>query len=167
MERNNAISEMNVIDTLLTIIDIIWHLKIVSVGECVFGIILLFTLFIFSDYVTEKFWRLKQLIVPIVLRRSDYLHLAPNHSYIAVDDFRSPMQLANYLKTTSDNETQYLKYFEWTRIYRRKNRSNNPYCQLCEHLHNRTVVTKSYDMNQWWKVDGNCQMGYAHQFLNN
>lgn len=41
-----------------------------------------------EDYVTEKFFRIKQLIVPIVLRQKDYLHIAPNGSYIAVDQFR-------------------------------------------------------------------------------
>ncbi|KAH7709544.1 fucosyl transferase, partial [Aphelenchoides avenae] len=40
-----------------------------------------------EDYVTEKFFRIKQLIVPIVLRQEDYLHIAPKGSFIAVDQF--------------------------------------------------------------------------------
>ncbi|KAH7694547.1 fucosyl transferase, partial [Aphelenchoides avenae] len=40
-----------------------------------------------EDYVTEKFFRIKQLIVPIVLRQQDYLHIAPKGSFIAVDQF--------------------------------------------------------------------------------
>ncbi|KAH7678303.1 Fucosyl transferase family protein, partial [Aphelenchoides avenae] len=40
-----------------------------------------------EDYVTEKFFRIKQLIVPIVLRQKDYLHIAPKGSFIAADQF--------------------------------------------------------------------------------
>ncbi|KAH7695799.1 fucosyl transferase, partial [Aphelenchoides avenae] len=40
-----------------------------------------------EDYVTEKFFRIKQLIVPIVLRQKDYLHIAPTGSFIAADQF--------------------------------------------------------------------------------
>ncbi|KAI6174435.1 Glyco-tran-10-N domain-containing protein [Aphelenchoides besseyi] len=40
-----------------------------------------------KNYVTEKFFRIKQLIVPVVLRRSDYRHLLPDDAFISVDDF--------------------------------------------------------------------------------
>jgi hypothetical protein len=40
-----------------------------------------------DNYVTEKFFRMKQLIVPVVLRKSDYVNIVPDHSYIAVDEF--------------------------------------------------------------------------------
>lgn len=62
------------------------------------------------DYVTEKFFKsISRLMVPIVLKKSIYDGYLPAGSYIAVDDFRSPRELANYLKHLKDNATAYLR----------------------------------------------------------
>lgn len=59
------------------------------------------------DYVTEKFWRMKHLIVPIVLQRSIAAPHAPAGSFIAADDFDGPDTLAQYLKELMNNRTRY------------------------------------------------------------
>ncbi|KAL1245092.1 fucosyltransferase [Trichinella spiralis] len=49
-------------------------------------------------YMTERFFEaLIDGSVPVVLRRADYEPIAPEHSFIAVDDFHSAQQLADYL----------------------------------------------------------------------
>lgn len=40
-----------------------------------------------DDYVTEKFYRIDNKIVPIVLRKNDYLNITGENSFIAVDEF--------------------------------------------------------------------------------
>lgn len=40
-----------------------------------------------DDYRSEKVARMKDLILPIVLRDKDYRSSLPEHSYIAVDQF--------------------------------------------------------------------------------
>eukprot|EP00058_Branchiostoma_floridae_P015848 XP_002601336.1 hypothetical protein BRAFLDRAFT_82754 [Branchiostoma floridae] len=70
-----------------------------------------------KEYITEKFWRnaLENDVVPVVLgaNRSDYERLAPPHSFIHVDDFTSPKELANYLKMLDQDKDKYNAYFKW------------------------------------------------------
>ncbi|KRX13626.1 putative membrane protein -like protein, partial [Trichinella nelsoni] len=70
-------------------------------------------------YMTERFFEaLIDGSVPVVLRRADYEPIAPEHSFIAVDDFHSAQQLADYLNFLHTNPRQYLKYHQWTRSSR-------------------------------------------------
>ena len=63
-----------------------------------------------KEYITEKFWNLKHLIVPIVLSRRVFNHTKiPDNVYIAVDDFNNVEELAKYLLYLQKNETAYLK----------------------------------------------------------
>ncbi len=54
-------------------------------------------------------------MVPIVLGayKEDYFNIVPPHSYINVDDFRSIIELASYLKYLDKNDTAYAAYFAW------------------------------------------------------
>ncbi|KAB7505851.1 Alpha-(1,3)-fucosyltransferase C, partial [Armadillidium nasatum] len=66
-----------------------------------------------KDYVTEKFYKiLSYYIIPIVRGSGDYAAIAPPHSYINVEDFRIPRDLANYLYYLHRNETAYMEYFK-------------------------------------------------------
>jgi alpha-1,3-fucosyltransferase len=52
-----------------------------------------------KDYITEKFFTLLKFdIVPIVLGGGDYSYFVPRSAYINVLDFKSPRQLAMFLK---------------------------------------------------------------------
>ncbi len=68
------------------------------------------------DYITEKFYvnGLGHDILPIVMgaRREDYERSAPYKSFIHVDDFESPAQLAEYLHQLDKNDTLYNEYFQ-------------------------------------------------------
>ncbi|UYV75270.1 FUT7 [Cordylochernes scorpioides] len=109
------------------------------------------------DYITEKFFvnGLGQDVVPIVMgaHPEDYKRSSPPHSYIHVDDFQSPKELAAYLKVLDANATRYREYFKW----KRTGEFINTYfwCRLCAMLH--APKTKSYDdLHSWWAGPGQC-----------
>uniref|UniRef100_A0A0M3IR54 Fucosyltransferase n=1 Tax=Ascaris lumbricoides TaxID=6252 RepID=A0A0M3IR54_ASCLU len=118
------------------------------------------------DYVTEKaFMRMEKIIVPVVLKRSIASSLLPNGSFIAADDFDSPASLAAYMQHLETNKTEYLKYFEWTKVYKRKTKLNYA-CSLCTFLHmdskNPRVI---HDIKSWWFGNGGCIKDYAKHLL--
>lgn len=68
---------------------------------------------------TEKFFRgLGEFVVPVVLGGADYSTVAPAKSYISVQNFTSPRQLAEYLDWLVSNPAEYLSYFWWKPHYR-------------------------------------------------
>uniref|UniRef100_A0A914P3U9 Fucosyltransferase n=2 Tax=Panagrolaimus TaxID=55784 RepID=A0A914P3U9_9BILA len=62
-----------------------------------------------KDYITEKFWRLKDLIVPVVLKRSLLKGIVEDEYFIAADDFNSTKELVEKLIDVSKNLTEYKK----------------------------------------------------------
>ena len=63
-----------------------------------------------QNYVSEKFWNVKKLIVPVVLSRRIFANLSvPNNSIIAVDDFSNAKELADHLKMLAENKHLYMK----------------------------------------------------------
>ena len=70
-----------------------------------------------KDYVSEKLWRnsLGQGLVPVVYgsHPADVKEMAPKNSYIHVEDFKGPVELAEYLDYLSKNDTAYLEYHQW------------------------------------------------------
>ncbi|KAI6230869.1 Alpha-(1,3)-fucosyltransferase C [Aphelenchoides fujianensis] len=60
------------------------------------------------EYTTEKFWRLKDLIVPVVLSRGAVNpHEVPNGTFVAASDFRTPRELAAHLHFLIQNKREY------------------------------------------------------------
>ena len=70
-----------------------------------------------TDYISEKLWRnsLAQGLVPVVYgpHVDDVKAMAPPNSYIHVEDYNSPAELAKYLDYLSKNDTAYLEYHQW------------------------------------------------------
>lgn len=70
-----------------------------------------------KDYITEKFWfnGLRAGAIPVVWgpRKEDILKVAPSHSFIHADDFKTPADLVNYLNYLDSNDAEYRKYLEW------------------------------------------------------
>ena len=54
-------------------------------------------------------------IIPVVMgaHPTDYKLVAPENSYIHIEDFESPKELAEYLLYLDSNDDEYNKYFEW------------------------------------------------------
>jgi len=117
------------------------------------------------DYVTEKFWRVEKLIVPIVLRNADAARVAPNGSYIAVDQFNGVTKLAEYLKQLDKDNDAYMKYFEWTKTHRRNLQIDITLCELCDLLRKPNRPPKTYDAASW-NAEGVCEVDYAKRFIN-
>ena len=72
------------------------------------------------DYITEKYWGtpLDLGIVPVVLGGADYKKIAIPGSYINVLDFSSVKALADYLLYLDSNDTAYMEYFAWRKVYK-------------------------------------------------
>ncbi|XP_009984387.1 PREDICTED: galactoside 3(4)-L-fucosyltransferase-like [Tauraco erythrolophus] len=70
-----------------------------------------------EDYITEKLWKnaLTAGTVPVVLGppRENYELFLPPDSFIHVDDFASPADLAQYLQELSKDSERYQRYFQW------------------------------------------------------
>lgn len=114
------------------------------------------------DYMTEKFFLngLMNNILPIVMgsHPDDYRKSAPHNSFIHVDDFASPKDLAHFLLHMDDEK--YQSYFEW------KNNAHSIntffWCRLCALLHSPRAEreSRSYaDLHAWWSGQNNdvCQ----------
>ena len=116
------------------------------------------------DYVSEKFYRaLEQNVVPVVYGGADYTQYAPPHSFINVADFKTPKQLADYLKLLDSNDSLYLRYFEWKKDWEVVKRPLGGWCDLCEKLNDSKEPVKSYaDMAKWWFDDVPCYPGESY-----
>ncbi|CDW53394.1 Alpha (1,3) fucosyltransferase C [Trichuris trichiura] len=123
------------------------------------------------DYVTEKYFdRLNDLVVPIVFGRKIYEAIGPNNSFIAADDFKSPKELADYLKRLDKDVDQYLKYFEWMNHAESvgyKLRYETGFCKLCSKLQEQqkdwiaTPSKTAKNLTAWYKKPGTCHPQYG------
>ncbi|KAB7498608.1 Glycoprotein 3-alpha-L-fucosyltransferase A [Armadillidium nasatum] len=110
-----------------------------------------------KDYVTEKFY--------IILRGSgDYAAIAPPHSYINVEDFRIPRDLADYLYYLHRNETAYMEYFNWRKDYFAMSMVNwlhhaSSFCTLCQKLHTDKTEKVYYNITEWFYGEAQCNKG--------
>ena len=106
------------------------------------------------DYVTEKFSRpMRYELIPIVLGGGDYNEEGPPHSYIDVQDYDSPKELAEYLNYLAENEEEYYKYFSWKAHYGMKGTNIEGVCPLCDIAHdagNTWARPAREDYYNWW-----------------
>ncbi|XP_026497268.1 glycoprotein 3-alpha-L-fucosyltransferase A [Vanessa tameamea] len=112
------------------------------------------------DYVTEKFFvnGLQHDVVPIVMgaRPPEYAAVAPHNSYIHVEEFAGPEELAAYLQRLDEDDTLYNSYFKW----KGTGEFINTYffCRVCAmvHANGRRQRSAHYtDVQAWWR-DGAC-----------
>ncbi|BFZ05173.1 hypothetical protein BsWGS_08211 [Bradybaena similaris] len=111
------------------------------------------------DYITEKFFinGLKHDVIPIVMGAApeDYERAAPPHSYIHVDDFESPKELADYLHKLDKNDDLYNEYFQWKGTGDIINTFF--WCRLCALAHDEDRGLSWYnDVNAWWRGGDIC-----------
>ena len=73
------------------------------------------------EYITEKLWfnSFYAGTVPVVwgARKEDYIRALPPNSFIFYEDFPTSNKLINYLKYLDKNDSAYLEYFEWRKLY--------------------------------------------------
>ncbi|KAF2347144.1 Fucosyltransferase N-terminal [Trinorchestia longiramus] len=119
-----------------------------------------------DDYVTEKVWwnAYHKGAVPVVMGslKANYEKLLPPNSFIHVDDYDSPQQLAHYLQFLLDHSDEYQKYHLWRRRYRVLNEHGyfqSPVyhmCRLCEALNYNTVQDQHADLEPFFARDQHC-----------
>ena len=99
-------------------------------------------------------------IVPVVMgaKKSSYHQVAPPHSFIHVDDFISPTQLAAHMKMLDSDDLRYNSYFRWKLDYEIIMRPKRiMFCHLCELLYSRSEEVGWYqDFGKWWNGKGVC-----------
>uniref|UniRef100_A0A914VXQ6 Fucosyltransferase n=1 Tax=Plectus sambesii TaxID=2011161 RepID=A0A914VXQ6_9BILA len=128
------------------------------------------------DYVTEKFFETlrSRYAIPIVMQRKLYedlggFHRVPPNSFIAVDDFKNPAELVEYINTVSNSKNLYLSYHQWRKEYTVKSdpTEDTGYCELCRKLLQGNYAQKSYaDLGAWYgnKPDF-CDNGFVKRWL--
>ena len=87
--------------------------------------------------------------------KEDYARAAPHHSFIHVDDFASPRDLAVYLHKLDLNDHLYNEYFQW----KGTGTFINTYfwCRVCAMMHDTSRVPSAYeDLERWWRGKGVC-----------
>ncbi|XP_050302319.1 glycoprotein 3-alpha-L-fucosyltransferase A-like [Anthonomus grandis grandis] len=110
------------------------------------------------DYITEKLFvnGLGHDVLPIVMgaRPEDYQKSTPEGSYIHVDEFAGPEELAEYLHRLDNDNALYNSYFKW----KGTGEFINTYfwCRLCAMLHAPLVPRHYEDVNDWWRGPGVC-----------
>jgi len=93
-------------------------------------------------------------VVPVVMgaKKRDYEALAPPNSFIHVNDFAGPRQLADYLLLLDGNDTLYNEYFRW-RAITWSFKDVRFWCRMCALLHLRDdvdYVNWYDDYVKWW-----------------
>jgi len=78
-------------------------------------------------------------------RPEDYEISAPHRSYIHVDEFSSPKELAEYLNILDNDDDLYNSYFKW----KGTGEFINTYywCRVCAALHNENL----FKTPQWYQ----------------
>uniref|UniRef100_A0A8R1I303 Fucosyltransferase n=1 Tax=Caenorhabditis japonica TaxID=281687 RepID=A0A8R1I303_CAEJA len=121
-----------------------------------------------NDYVTEKIWgRITVPSIPIVMRRKVYEKILPPKSFIAMDDYRNPREMANHLRALETNQTAYSEYFEWrqrgtwTSAPWNAPGYRNGLCRVCELLWKsgtNGTEPKSYEnIWKWFDDESQCE----------
>ena len=87
------------------------------------------------DYVSEKPYKILSAdTIPVVRGGANYTSRLPPKSYINVQDFKGPKELAEFLKLLSANATEYASYFEWKKDFAMVLPQFGNLCNLCEKL---------------------------------
>ncbi len=115
-----------------------------------------------EDYITEKYWEnaLLHNMVPVVMGANYDKMVAIPGSYIDVANFRSVKELASFLKYLDKNEKEYLKYFDWKKMYK-VNGGTDLFCEICKRLHFSKLPKKvHHNLEDFWSREKMC---FAYQ----
>ncbi|XP_041820386.1 4-galactosyl-N-acetylglucosaminide 3-alpha-L-fucosyltransferase 9-like [Chelmon rostratus] len=110
---------------------------------------------IYKDYITEKLYRPMSLgTVPVVLGppRQNYEDHIPGESFIHVNDFSTPKELAERLIYLDQNKSEYMRYLDWTSKLKVKMSvfGREQACKTCQYLQNHRGYEAFCDLNKWY-----------------
>ncbi|XP_035003383.1 4-galactosyl-N-acetylglucosaminide 3-alpha-L-fucosyltransferase 9-like isoform X1 [Hippoglossus stenolepis] len=108
-----------------------------------------------KDYISEKVYKPMKLgTVPVVLgtSRENYEDHIPGDSFIHVDDFSSPKELAERLLHLGQNTTEYMRYFDWKKRYRiyKSQFGRDHACKACRYLQKNRGYHASHSLTKWF-----------------
>ncbi|XP_039289514.1 glycoprotein 3-alpha-L-fucosyltransferase A [Nilaparvata lugens] len=110
------------------------------------------------EYITEKFFKnsLRHKVIPVVMGapREDYELVAPKDSFIHVEDFDSPKQLAEYLHKVDQDDDLFNSYFKWRDMG--EIIEGYFYCRLCAMLHDDYPEKYYKKIDDFWRKPGSC-----------
>ncbi|KAG8438061.1 hypothetical protein GDO86_008663 [Hymenochirus boettgeri] len=110
-----------------------------------------------QDYITEKLWNnaFMSMAVPIVMGppRSNYERFIPSNSFIHVNDFSTPKELADYLYKLDQDDNKYQQYFKWRSKYQPIVNTDffKLYCNVCKALKNAPARRFITSISDWYK----------------
>ncbi|RZF32653.1 hypothetical protein LSTR_LSTR004081 [Laodelphax striatellus] len=118
------------------------------------------------EYITEKYFKnsLQHNVIPIVMGapREDYELVSPKHSFIHVEDFDSPKDLATYLHKLDQDDDLFNSYFKWRGMGEMI--EGYFYCRLCAMLHD-DYPNKYYErIDDFWRKPGSCTKGTWREY---
>lgn len=109
-----------------------------------------------KDYVTDKFFHMffeGIHVIPVVMGGADYARFFPEGSYIDVNWFPSPKELADFLKLLMEEKKTYAEF-----LWRKSHyvfpgpSTTSALCQLCQRLHDRDRFRRTYpDLQAWYR----------------
>ncbi|EFO91373.1 hypothetical protein CRE_11972 [Caenorhabditis remanei] len=102
------------------------------------------------------------------MKRRVYKNILPPKSFIAMDDYKNPIEMSNHLRALEANMTAYSEYFNWrqkgtwTSAPWNAPGYRNGVCRVCELLwkskDNETEPFKSYkDIWKWFDEESQCE----------
>ena len=91
----------------------------------------------------------------------EYKSIAPPNSYIHVDEFNSPKELAEYMIYLDKNDDLFNQYFLWKETGQFIN--TKFMCRLCTMVHLAPHFPMWYsDSNKWWDSPDTCLRQTKH-----
>ncbi|XP_026765760.3 4-galactosyl-N-acetylglucosaminide 3-alpha-L-fucosyltransferase 9-like [Pangasianodon hypophthalmus] len=110
---------------------------------------------IHKDYFTEKLFNpLKVGTVPVVLGppRENYEDFIPADSFIHVDDFKSPQELAKHLIFLDQNQKLYEQFFTWRQHFTAKGSyfGLEHACRICDHIKRNKGYRVFNNLSKWY-----------------
>ncbi|GJQ72278.1 hypothetical protein Trydic_g3368 [Trypoxylus dichotomus] len=119
-----------------------------------------------DDYLTEKLWwnAYSKNAIPVIMgaTKSNLEKLLPYRSYISVEDFATPRDLATYFLYLNKTPSELISYFAWKSKYTISNEhgyfksKSYHYCRMCEGLNYNSKKTKIYNhLEAFWNKE-NC-----------
>lgn len=130
-----------------------WQAYVDVISSCKFY--LAFENSVYKDYLTEKLFSAMILgSVPIVLgpSRENYQDQIPGDSFIHVDDFGSPQELAEKLKYLDQHSEEYMDYFKWRKKYKAKTSwfGKEHACKTCSYIQTHRGVEFFHNLTRWY-----------------
>ena len=109
----------------------------------------------YDNYVTEKlFTWFDRNIITVVRGGSNYSKIVPPGTVIDASEFKSAVELAQYLKKVATDKQLYLSYLKRKDNYfstKKLLEAFDANCKLCEYLNTLNYHRKTYsNISEWW-----------------